>query len=270
MTGPFLAAACDPGDSGFCPPSNDSFHLRHFVDFTIAGQDFWIDKYITLLIFGSVCIALFFILAARRATLVPGKFQFLVEGFYGFVRNGLAVDLIGKEGVKFAPYITTLFAFVLVMNFFGILPLAQLPVTAHIAFPIVLTALSWIIFNWVGIKRMGFRGYFKGIMFPPGLPKVIYVLIAPIEFISTIFVRPLTLALRLFANMFAGHLLLLVFGAGGIYLLETGNFSVIFGPFSILLAIILTAFEALIELLQAYIFALLTTLYIAGALAEEH
>ena len=108
-------------------------------------------------------------------------------------------------------------------------------------------------------------------MFPPGVPKPVYVLLAPIEFVSTVIVRPVTLALRLFANMFAGHLLLLVFILGGEYMLLNENtFLNLMSPFAFGMGIVLTFFEALVQVLQAYIFTLLTALYIAGALADEH
>jgi F-type H+-transporting ATPase subunit a len=97
-----------------------------------------------------------------------------------------------------------------------------------------------------------------------------YVLVTPIEVFSTLIVRPFTLAVRLFANMFAGHLLLLVFTLGGIYLLTVGNFSAIFAPVSLAMSVVMTFFELLVEVLQAYVFTILTATYIAGALEEEH
>ncbi len=109
------------------------------------------------------------------------------------------------------------------LNVSGILPVLQFPATAKIAFPLVLATISWAIFNYVGIKKHGFYGYFKAMMFPPGLPKPIYVLLAPLEFLSTIIIRPITLTLRLTLNMFAGHLVLLLTVLGGEYLLEQGG-----------------------------------------------
>jgi F-type H+-transporting ATPase subunit a len=142
---------------------------------------------------------------------------------------------------------------------------------SRIGFPIVLALMVWVVYNYVGIRKHGVYGYFKDMMFPPGVPKPVYVLLAPIEFVSTFLVRPVTLALRLFANMFAGHLLLLVFILGGAYMLQNESLLLnIFAIPSFIVGIALTFFEALIQLLQAYIFTLLTALYIAGALAEEH
>jgi F-type H+-transporting ATPase subunit a len=141
---------------------------------------------------------------------------------------------------------------------------------SRVSFPYVLAIIAWLVFNYIGVRRAGLITYFKQMMFPPGVPKPVYVILAPLELISTIVVRPVTLSLRLFANMFAGHLLLLVFILGGEHLLELGGALALLSPVAFLLAIVMTFFEALVQVLQAYIFTLLTALYIAGALAEEH
>ncbi len=132
--------------------------------------------------------------------------------------------------------------------------------------------IVWVIYNYLGIKRAGLVGYFRDMMFPPGIPKPVYLLLAPIEFISTILVRPVTLVLRLTLNMFAGHLVLVLFVLGGEYLLlEYGGLvGVLAGTVSILGSIVVTFFEAFIQLLQAYVFTLLAALYIGGALVDEH
>ena len=139
------------------------------------------------------------------------------------------------------------------------------------ALPLFLALISWATFNIVGIVRHGFVGYFKQMCFPPGVPKLVYVLLAPIEFLSTFIIRPITLTLRLTLNMFAGHLVLLVCILGGEYLLvEKGWPLALFSPVAFGFGIVLTFFEGFIQLLQAYVFTLLSALYIAGAMAEEH
>lgn len=254
------------GSEGFEAPSSSDFELPSFF-----GHSVVFTKPTLLLVISVVLISAFFILAARRRALVPGKLQFAGEAVYDFVRNGVSRDVIGKDFQKFTPYLVTLFAFLLVNNIYGIVPLAQFPTMSRIGFPIVLALFSWLIFNYVGIKRHGVYQYFKQMMFPPGVPKPVYILLAPIEFVSTVIVRPVTLALRLFANMFAGHLLLLVFILGGEYMLLNENtFLNIMSPFAFGMGIVLTFFEALVQVLQAYIFTLLTALYIAGALADDH
>jgi len=247
----------------FVPPSSRDFELPGLFGSVVT-------KPILLLLLSAVLIAAFFYLAARRAALVPGRLQFAGEEVYGFVRNSVARDIIGHDFLRYVPYLVTLFTFILVNNLFGIVPLLQFPTMSRFGFPVVLAVLSWLVFNFIGVRRKGLVSYLKETMFPPGLPWPVYFLIAPIELATILITRPLTLALRLFANMFAGHLLLLVFILGGAHLLSSGGLLAAFSPFAFLLAIVLTFFEALIEVLQAYIFVLLTALYIAGALADEH
>jgi F-type H+-transporting ATPase subunit a len=256
--GPLVLAA-----EGFQAPSSR--------DFEFPGIIGGLTKPMLLVGLSVVIIVGFFLISGRKAALVPGRLQFAGETAYGFVRDGVARDVIGPEFAKYVPYLTALFSFVLVNNIFGIIPVIQFPSMSRISYPTVLALISWLVFNYVGIRRKGAGRYFKDMMFPPGVPGWIYVILAPIEFASTIIVRPLTLGLRLFANMFAGHLLLLVFILGGDYMLTQGTGALPFlSPFAFLMGIVLTFFEALIQVLQAYIFVLLTALYIAGALAEEH
>ena len=132
------------------------------------------------------------------------------------------------------------------------------------------TSKIYPVFHYVGVKKHGIGKYIKDIMFMPGVPKAAYILITPLELLTFFLVRPLTLSLRLFANMFAGHLLLLVFILGGEHLLQGVIGLKLISPFAFSIGIVLTFFEFMVQCLQAYIFTLLTALYIAGALADEH
>jgi len=261
-----LLLAAESGEEGFVPPGPGDF-----VYPPIFGDGTFLTKPMLIVMLGSVLIAIFFFLTARRAAMVPGKLQFVGEGVYGFVRNGIAGDAIGVEGRKFVPYLATLFCYIAVLNIAGIVPILQFPANSKIAFPVFLAIVSWVIFNAVGISRHGFVGYFKAMMFPPGIPKPVYVFLAPIEFLSTVVIRPITLTLRLTLNMFAGHLVLLLIVLGAEYLLlDLGGAIALLSPFLFLFAIVMTFFEGFIQLLQAYVFTLLSALYIGGALAEEH
>lgn len=232
----------------------------------------FITKPMLIIVLGTLLIAVFFYLAARRAERVPGKLQFAGEGLYGFVRNSIAIDAIGKDGMRYVPYLATLFFFIAVLNIAGIVPFVQFPATSRIAIPLFLAVISCVMFNYIGIKRVGFVHYFREMMFPPGIPWPVYILLAPIEFVSTVIIRPLTLTLRLTFNMFAGHLVLLLFILGGEFLLvHTGGVvGIAAGSVSLLGSIVLTFFEGFVQLLQAYVFTLLSALYIGGALLEEH
>lgn len=253
------------------PVGTQSFDFKSFTDFTLFGLTFHINKLITMLIFASIVIGVFFWLAFRRPQLVPGKMQFAGESVYDFIRNSVARDVIGPtDGVRFAPYLTVLFSFVFILNLYEILPLAQVPVTSRFSIPGFLAVMTWVLFNYVGIRQQGFFRYFKSLMVPPGVPKPMLGLIVPIEFLSNLVLRPFTLAVRLFANMFAGHLLLLVFFGGALYMASNGGVQIGFSVVAFIMSIVLTFFELLIIALQAYIFVILTAVYISGALAEEH
>jgi F-type H+-transporting ATPase subunit a len=262
-----LTAAAESETEPFHPPGPADFEFA-----PLFGDGTFFTKPMLIIVLGTALVALFFWLAARRAQAVPGKLQFAGESVYGFVRNGIVGDTIGlREGRRFVPWLVTVFAFLVVLNVAGIIPILQLPATSKIGIPLFLAIISWLVFNTVGIRRHGFIGYFKQMMFPPGVPKPVYILLAPIEFFSTVIIRPITLTLRLTLNMFAGHLVLLVCILGGEYLLvEKGGLLALFSPIAFGFGIVLTFFEAFVQVLQAYVFTLLSALYVAGAMAEEH
>ena len=250
---------------GFVPPSTADFNLP-----PVFGNNEFTTKPILLVFLSVILISAFFIISSRKASVVPSKLQFAGESVYGFVRDGLAKEIIGPEFMKFVPLLFSLFTFILTNNIFGIVPLLQFPTMSHVAFPYVLAMFPFLVFHWVGIRHHGLVKYLKGIAFMPGVPKFAYVLLTPIEIATYFITRPLTLSLRLFANMFAGHLLLLVFILGGDHLIRGVIGLKLVAPFSFVLAIVMTFFEFMVQCLQAYIFTLLTALYIGGALVDEH
>ena len=263
-----LETSSETGKKTFESPGPNDFDFPG-----IFGHDSWFTKPILVVLIMTAVAFLFYWASARNAKVVPGKLQFAGESLYGFVRNDVALDAIGHEGLKWAPYLATLFVFVALNNVAGIIPVLQIPSTSHIAFPLVLAVFSWVIYMYLGIKKHGAWGYFRDMMFPPGIPPYLYVLLAPIELLSTVFVRPLTLMLRLTFNMFAGHLVLVLFMSAADYLVLDYSKHLVgypVGVLSFLLSLILTGFELLVQLLQAYVFTLLTALYIGGALADEH
>ena len=259
--------AADGGEgSGFQAPTPEEFYQP-----LIGSGDWAITRPMVVLGLSVLLIAGFLVLTTRKRAIVPGKGQWVTEGVYGLVRNGLARDIIGSHDfLRFVPLLFSLFSIILVNNLFGIIPPIQYPTMSRIGFPIALTLIVFVVYHAVGIKKNGVAGHIKH-MIPPGLPKPIYVLIVPLELLTYFVTRPLTLALRLFGNMFAGHMLLLLFILGGEYMLIHGSFGLKFaGVGSFLLGLVLTAFEGLIEFLQAYIFTLLAATYIAGSHADAH
>lgn len=238
-------------------------HVIEWPDFGPLG----INKIVLLMWVSALIAFLFMWSAGRNFKLVPSGVQNLGETFVDFIENQVIMQTMGKEGLSFTPFLGTLFIYILICNTWGIIPGLQMPVNARIALPAFLAVLVWFIYNAVGIKNNGFFGYFKSFMFPPGVPVFLYLLVTPIEFVSTIFVRPLSLAVRLFANMLAGHLILVSFAV-----LTTALFEV-FPPLAVLpgaLLVALTGFEVLVIFLQAYIFTILAAVFIGGAMHPEH
>ncbi|KAA2259428.1 F0F1 ATP synthase subunit A [Solihabitans fulvus] len=219
-----------------------------------------------------IIVAVFYLTASSRLKLVPGKFQFLAESAYSTVRNSIGGENIARKDLRpYIPLLLTLFSFILVNNLFGFIPFFQLPTMGHIAFPMGLAVFVWLLFIFVGIRRHGFGHYFAKTLVPEGVPKPVLILYIPIEFFSTFIMRPVTLTARLFATMFAGHIMLLVFVTGGEYILLHASAGVkVAAPIAFLMAIGLSFVELLIQVLQAYVFTLLTANYIGGALAEGH
>jgi F-type H+-transporting ATPase subunit a len=260
-----LAAASGEGE-GYQPPTPSEFYQP-----LIGHGDWALTRPIVLMAISVVLIAWVLIATTRRAAVVPSRGQWATESLYNFVRNGVARDIIGSHDfMRFVPLLFSLFSLILLNNLFGIIPPIQYPTMSRIGFPIALTLIVFVIYHAVGIQKNGAWGHIKH-MIPPGLPKPIYVLIIPLELLTYFITRPLTLALRLFGNMFAGHMLLLLFITGGEYMIIHGSFGLkIAGAGSFVMAFVLTIFEALIEFLQAYIFTLLAATYIAGSLADEH
>jgi F-type H+-transporting ATPase subunit a len=260
----FIAAAAD----GYEAPSVSDFWQPLF------GTDgpFAITRAAVIFLLSALFLSFVLVRATRKLTLVPGKGQYITESIYGLVRNSLARDIIGsREFLKYVPFLFSLFVLILLNNLFGIVPFIQYPSTARIALPVALTLFVFFTYHWIGIRRQGFIGYIKH-MAPPGLSLALTCYVLPLEMVTYFFTRPVTLALRLFGNMFAGHLLILLCVTGGEYLLFTSDSLALWaaGVVTFVGGFVMTIFELLVQFLQAYIFTLLTALYIAGSLADEH
>jgi F-type H+-transporting ATPase subunit a len=267
--GSVLAAESDPG-GGFVAPTIAEFYPEPIAEFTLLGVAFEITRITLISWIATAGILLLLLLAVRKPSIVPGKLQFLGESGYSLVRDGIARDVVGPKGLPFAPFLASLFFFILANNAMSIIPFAQISPNSKFAWPLVLAVIVWVLYNWVGIRTQGAGRYFKDAAVPPGVPKLALILVTPIELLQVFVIRPFTLAVRLFANMFAGHMLLVVFSLGTVYLLTVGNFSVIFTPFAFLMALFMTFFEVLVIVLQAYVFTVLTATYLNGSLEPAH
>lgn len=237
------------------------------------GAEAGVTKPMLLLVLSAVIIVALFAAAARPAAVVPGRLQFAGEMAYGFVRNGIARDNIGSHDFqRFVPFLFAIFTFVFVNNYYGLIPVVQFPTMSHIGFPLALALITWVVYNGAGIKQHGFVGYLKHETVPSGMKGPILLLLVPLEFLSNILLRPVTLTLRLFATMFAGHLLLLLFSLGAEYLLlhSENALAIPAGIASAILFVGITFLEILVMFLQAYVFTLLASMYIGEAVADEH
>jgi F-type H+-transporting ATPase subunit a len=214
-----------------------------------------------------------FLLASRKKTLepvtnAPKGSRNLVESAVGFIRDGIIIETIGPAGLRYLPFLASLFFFILITNIFEVIPFFHMPGNARMAGPAVLALLTWVYFIAVGIKHQGLK-YFWNSVAPPGVPKALLPLVVPIELLSTFIVRPFSLAVRLFANMLAGHILLVTFSVLCITLWGASLLLAVL-PFSFVMLVGLTGFEIMVAFLQAYIFTILASVYIGSSMHAEH
>jgi F-type H+-transporting ATPase subunit a len=229
------------------------------------------NKTAAIYCFATIATILLFVLGTRRKdALVPaGILQNAAESGVGFVRNQVIMQTIGPEGLGYLPYLTALFFFIFFSNITEIIPGVQFPANARFGVPLVLALMTWVIYNVVGVVKQGPLHYLKNSTIPPGVPKAILPLVMIIELVSTFVVRPFSLMVRLFANMLAGHLILVTFAAltAGLWALKV---TVVIAPFSFLLLVAMTGFEILVSFLQAFIFSILTAVYIGSSMHPDH
>lgn len=216
-------------------------------------------------------MVIFLLAGSKDGTKAPKGVRNLAETIVEFIEDQVILPTIGREGLRWTPFLVSLFVFIYLCNAPGIIPLLQMPATARIAIPMCLSLLVWVIFICVGIKHQG-AGYFTHLLWPPGVPTALKPLVGVIEFVSTILVRPFSLTVRLMANMLAGHILLVTFAllSEALFQAETNQIPfAIIGIFPMFMLVFLTLFEILVAFLQAYIFTILTGVYI-GSSMEGH
>jgi F-type H+-transporting ATPase subunit a len=253
---------------GFQAPGIEEFNYECYNWSKFLGPA-CINRTAFLILLVTAALIVFFLVAFRAPQIVPRGAQNVAEYIVDFVRRQIILEVIGPEGMRFLPYLVSLLVFIFVSNVLEIIPFINFPVTSRIAIPGFLAIVTWALFNWIGVQRQGLGHYLKNLVWPPGVPWFMLPLIAPIELVSTLLVRPLTLSVRLLANMIAGHLILGVFFTGTVYLLTFPK-TALFGVGAGLMSIALVAFELLVAFLQAYIFTILTAVYLAGSLEPEH
>lgn len=245
-------------------------NLVEWPEAFFKGTPFGFNKISLISLIAMAVPAILFLLAQNKYKVraVPKGVQTVVESSVEFVEKQVIMPSIGPDGMRYLPMLLSMFFFIFVGNLFEIIPTSHMPANARMANPAILAITAWVTFVGVGLKHNGL-GYLKDALFPPGVPKALYILVTPIEFISTFLVRPFSLAVRLFANMLAGHILLVTFSVLCITLWQASPLVLVeIGSFPMLVAF--TGFELMVAFLQAYIFTLLTAVFIGGALHPAH
>lgn len=258
------------GEGGFHPPSISDFFPPAIL---FEGTAFQIDRIWIIRVVATLVLLSVFVIAARRAKVVPGRFQTAVEYLLSFVRVQIGEEILGKDNAKrFVPMLTTIFFTILAFNLTGVIPGLNLAATSRIGVPLLLALWVFVTYWAVGIRQHGLGGYLKSNLFPPGVPWPIYLILTPIELLQILIIRPGSLMVRLVANMVAGHIMLvLCFAATQFFVVDSaGTGLMAFGALTIPAGIFVTLFEVLVAFLQAYIFALLAAVYISMSLEEEH
>lgn len=265
MKGSFHAPELDPE---FFPGQ----YYGHILFEDFANGWFALDRLMLVRLLMAALLVILFVIAFRKPKLVPRGLQNVAEVALDFVRVQIAEDILGKkEGRRFLPVLATIFFAILFMNLSTIIPGLNISANARIGMPIVLAAFAYIVMIYAGSKRYGFGKFVKSSVVIPNLPPALHLLVVPIEFFSTFILRPVTLALRLMANFLAGHIILvLLFSASNFFFWQLNAWTAVTGV-TLFAAILFTLYEIIIIFLQAYIFALLTAVYIDLSLnADSH
>lgn len=251
MTGTIVAAK--PGLGDFFP-----------APFAFEGTIFQMNRLVLVRIIAGIALLVIMLVGAQRAKLVPGRGQSVLELMITFVRDKVAIETLGEvNGRRYAPLLTTIFFAVLFMNITGIIPGLNIAASSVIAIPLIFAVFSYVIFVAAGIRAQGTFKFFRSQLFPSGVPWPLYLILTPIEFISTFVVRPATLTIRLLVNMMVGHMLLAMCFFGTNYLFfEAAAALKPVGVLTLAGAVAFVLFEIFVAGLQAFIFAILTAVYI--------
>ena len=240
-----------------------------------AGTPFALNRIELIRLLVLVLLLVFLLVGTRRLKLIPGRGQVVVEFLLGFPRNSIIIDTLGeKDGRRFMPILMTVFFVTLGMNLTGIVPGLQIAGTSVIGIPLIEAVILYVVFIYAGLKKNG-AGFLKASLFPPGVPWPLYILLTPVEFVSTFIVRPISLTLRLLMNLVAGHMLLALCWAATQFFLVTLLFTQgqplgLLGLGTFAFGVVFFGLELFVALLQAYVITILGAIYIQLSLADEH
>lgn len=252
------------------------FHIPTLAEFfpdpiLFAGTPFEFNRVqlVRLIVLTVVLIGMCVI--ASRAKLVPGRIQSLVEMLVGFVKSSIIDNTLGeREGRKYVPMLVTMFIAIFSLNLAGVVPGLNLAGTSVVGVPLLMALWTFCVYVWFGIKKHGFGGYLRHETMPKGVPAILYILLVPIELLQILVVRWASLTIRLLVNMVSGHMMIVVFIGMTQALLLSGSWLMAISPFAGAMAIAIYGFEIFVAGLQAFIFTMLSAVYIQMATGEDH
>ena len=252
------------------------FHVPQIDEFLppeiiFAGTPFAMNRIVMLRVIATVVILLVFGITASRAKLIPGRWQGAVEWLLEFVQNSIVYEVMGElRGKRYVPMITTLFLTIMVFNLCGIIPFMNMSANATFVMPLLSALWAFVPYWRAAVREKGLGAYLKEELLPQGVPLPVYIILAPMQLIDIVIIRPASLAIRLFANMVAGHLIVaLCFAATQFFLIEAHNWMAVYGVLTFAGGFVMTLFEAFVACLQAFIFATLSCVYINLSYPEE-
>lgn len=249
-----------PTISDFLPP-----------EILFAGTPFAMNRIVMVRVLMTIIMLIVLGVSAMRAKLIPGRWQGFIEWSIEYVRDKIVYEVMGEDrGKRYVPMITTIFFTILVFNICGIIPGMNIAATATIMMPLAFALWTFVQYWRTAVREQGLGSYLKHECVPAGVPKVMLILIIPIQLLDVVVIRPLSLTVRLFANMMAGHIILaLCLSTTQFFLIEAHNLFSAFGAVTFVLGFVMTLFEGFVAYLQAFIFATLSTVYINLSYPED-
>lgn len=244
-------------------------HIVDWPEFLLKDSVYFGINKVVLIYLAAAILSLGIFVLGNKKQMVPTGMQNLAEQTVEFIEDGIVLQTIGPDGLKWTPYLMSTFLFIFFCNIFEIIPFVQMPANARIALPMLLALLAYVLYHGSGIIEHGPFGYFKHAVVVPDIPIAMHILVIPIEFVSKFIVQPFSHTVRLFANLLAGHILLVTFAVltSG---LVVSKWYAVFLPLPFIAVVFFTAFEILVSFLQAYVFTLLAGVYIGQAVSHEH
>jgi len=245
-------------------------HVTNWPEFALENSDYFgINKVVLIYGFAVLFTFLIFILGNKKQLVPTTAREHIAEMSVEFIEDGIVMETIGPKGVRYTPLLMSFFFFVFFCNIFEIVPFIQMPATARIALPMFLALFAYVVYHGSGFVEHGPLGYIKHALIVPDVPIAMHLLLVPIEFVSKFLVQPFSHAVRLFANLLAGHILLVTFATLSSALFAK-NAGLLILPLPAAAVVAFTAFELMVSFLQAYVFTLLAGVYIGAAISHEH